>query len=163
MSKRGMSQRILCSNFCTYQVFATPWMSLTTVVDLELRISWQIFDNNLNGANRVSGGPEKVIREKSSKSKISWHCSFKLLFSYNWHIVDQNDLLVLPPFPLPHPSLSVIPFTRFSKASCFRGEGGESMEKLADEEINGDVVIEHLNRRNLQTGWVAGRVRILNF
>jgi hypothetical protein len=41
------------------------------MVGLELRISSQIFDNNLNGDYRVVGGPEEDDPGKRPKSKIS--------------------------------------------------------------------------------------------
>ncbi len=39
-----------------------------------------------------SGAWEKLIHEKNLKSKISWHCPFKLSFAYiKLHIVKDTD------------------------------------------------------------------------
>jgi hypothetical protein len=64
---------------------------------------------------------------------------------------------VAPP-PPPHPNCDTIQaFTRFSKESCYCGGGGGGRawrNYIANEEINRDVVIKHLNRaRCREGGW----------
>ncbi len=50
-----------------------PLVSLTPVVHLELRISPRIFEKSRIGPNCILRG-----FKKNQKSKISWHCPFKL-------------------------------------------------------------------------------------
>ena len=43
-----------------------------------------------------SGAWEKLIHEKNLKSKISWHCPFKLPFAHSkLYIVKATDLVAL--------------------------------------------------------------------
>jgi hypothetical protein len=60
-----------------------PPVSATPVVHLELRISPQIFEKIRNGSIGILGAWGKLIHEKKQKSKISWHCPFKLVTTYN--------------------------------------------------------------------------------
>ncbi len=54
-----------------------PPVSLTPVVNLELRIYQRIFEKIRNGLMVYSVAWGKLIHEKNQKSKISWHCPFK--------------------------------------------------------------------------------------
>ncbi len=53
-----------------------PPVSLTPVANLELRISPRIFETTLMV---YLGAWGKLIHEKKQKSKISWHCPFKVI------------------------------------------------------------------------------------
>ncbi len=66
------------TNFLIEDFFDLPQVSTTLTVNLELRISPRIFEKNQNALMGYSGAWRKLIYEKKLKSKISWHCFFRL-------------------------------------------------------------------------------------
>ncbi len=69
-------------------------MSLTPVANLELRISPRIFEKIRNDPNGILRGLGETDSWKNQKSKISWHCRFKLF----------------PSLPLPLTVTDIVPF-----------------------------------------------------
>ncbi len=49
-----------------------------SVVHLDLRMSPRIFEKNWNSPNGILWGWGKLIHDKTTSKKISWHCPFKL-------------------------------------------------------------------------------------
>ncbi len=63
--------------------FHLPLISRTLVVHLELRIYPRIFGKIRNGPNGILRGLGKIDSWKNLKSKISWHCPFKVTVFFN--------------------------------------------------------------------------------
>ncbi len=90
----GFKKKQLCGHLCKFATDVNnnggklPPVSTTlgvnlppvsTVVHLELRIFQGIFEQIQNGPNGILGGlRETDSMKKNLKSKISWHCPFKL-------------------------------------------------------------------------------------
>ncbi len=73
-----------------------PVSATTMVVHLELRIFLQIFKKISNGPNGILRGLGETDSWKNWKSKISWHCPFKLPLAHTkFYIVKATDLMAL--------------------------------------------------------------------
>jgi hypothetical protein len=64
--------------FLIADFFFLPPVSTTPVVHFELRTSLRIFENFETALMVYSGVWGKLNHEKNQKSKISWHCPFKV-------------------------------------------------------------------------------------
>ena len=78
------------------QVVNLPPVSATPVMHLELRIFSRILFKKFNGPTERLRGLGKTDSCKNLKSKISWHCFFKLPFAHTkLYIVKATDLVAL--------------------------------------------------------------------
>ncbi len=77
-------------NFSDWRFFHLPPLSTTPTVHFELRISPRIFKKNRNGPNGILRALGETGHEKKQKSKISWHCPFKVIMNYLSSVIYQN-------------------------------------------------------------------------